>query len=152
MRRQLFVLCPWLDLNQFSGKLREGILAAKRRDGFASDGLSLSLLVLCPLSQPHSLRDVPANLRPFFLRHQYRINPLIPAPDLLYLSTLDVFKGFDGFNHPPVAVGFFLSLPTRLLRTPSGVHRLRVYCTRFPNHFLVSFSRGGDSIMQLLQG
>ena len=127
-------------------------MAAKRRDGFASDGLSLSVLVLYPLSQSDSLRIVPTNLHPFFFGRQYSVNPLISASNLLYLSAVDILEGFDDFNHPPVAVRFFLPLPAGLLRTSPGVPRLRVHFTRFTSRLLVRFSRRGDSILQLLQG
>lgn len=152
MRRRFYALHPRQGLNRFSGKLREGIMAAKRRDGFASDGLSLPLLVLRPLSQSHSLRNVPADLHPLRFFYKHRVNPLIPTSNLLYLPVVNAFERSDDSNRPLIAVGLLLPLPTRLLQTSSGVPCLRVHCTRFPNHFLVGFSRGGGSIVQLLQG
>jgi len=127
-------------------------MAAKRRDGFASNGLSLSVLVLWPLSQSDSLRNIPANLYPLFLRRQYRVNPLIPTSNLLHISAVGVLEGFDDFNHPLVAIRFLLPLPAGLLRTSSGAPCLRVHFARFSSRFMVSFSRRGNSIMQLLQG
>ena len=127
-------------------------MAAKRRDGFASDGSSSPVLVLCSLSQFDSLRNVSTNFCSFFFHCQYRVNPLIPPSNILYLSAIDAFTGFDDFNHPFITVGLLLSLTTRLLRRSPGVSLLWVHRTQFPSHFLVSFPRLGDSIMQLLQG
>lgn len=147
VRRQLYTFCFRFRLNWFSGKLREGIVAAKRRDEFASDGLSVSVLVLYSLSHSDSLRDVSADLYPFFFCCQYRVNPLIPASNVLYRSIVGSFAGFDDFNRPVIAIGFLLPLSTRLLRISPKISLLRVHRTRFPNCFLASFSRQGDSIM-----
>lgn len=129
------------------GKLREGIMATKRQDGFASEGSSFSVAALRSLAHPDSLRDVPTDLYHLFFGRQYCVNSVIPASDLLYPSAVIPFAGYNDSDNPLISAGLFLSLTTRLLQLPSGVSCVGTYFAQFTNSLLVGFSCRGDSIV-----